>query len=202
MSTRPYNRKGRLARADELTADILDSVLELVEEMDVADVNLELAAKTAGVSVPTIVRKFESKDGLYAAAFARARLLYKPERERSPADTDVAAFLVRAQLSIYERWGHALIYLRTRERQWPTVHEELEKGRIERRRWLKVILAEILDTKMLSNDLVDQVFALTDVHFWAVFRLDMGSGKKRTQAAMEHALRTFLSRQKNPGDPT
>jgi AcrR family transcriptional regulator len=206
---RAYDSAGRQARAEELSARILDVVLGMVEGQDAPDVSLEAAAQAAQVSVPTLVRKFGSKDGLYAAAFARARTRYRASRELEDG-ADKASAAVRAQLAIYERWGRALLYLRTQESGWPVVREELETGRRERRAWLERTFADALSeaarqgdaaprARERREDALAQLFALTDVHLWAVFRLDLGFGRTRTEKAMVELLRSWVVQTRGAG---
>ncbi|MFT3927849.1 MAG: TetR/AcrR family transcriptional regulator [Myxococcales bacterium] len=100
--------------------------MKVIEGLDAPDVTLEAAAKAADVGVQSLVRRFRTKDGLYAAAFARARSQYRPSREQQPKGSDTFDFIVKSQLDIYERWGKALLYLRTQENDRPVLHRELE----------------------------------------------------------------------------
>lgn len=196
---RSYDRTGRRARADELTFRILDVVLEMVQGLDAPDITLEAAAVAAEVSVQSVVRRFGSKDGLYAAAFARARTHYRPSRTALSAD-DLATSIVRAQLEIYERWGKALLYLQTQENERPRVARELEIGRRERRLWLAGVLSERLRRCRRREDMLAQIFTLTDVHAWAAFRLTQRMSRRRTEANMADLLRTRLARVADEGD--
>src|SRR5579885_1800722 len=104
---RPYRMVARAASAAQTRQRILEAVLALASEQFLEDVSLAEVAAASGVTVQTILRHFEGRGALIAAAVARAEDALEGER-RQVAAGDVDAVAARA-VADYERYGETLL---------------------------------------------------------------------------------------------
>src|SRR3954463_5599792 len=88
---RAYRMQLRAASAEATLGRVLDAASELFSGASYDDVSLEAIARRARVSLPTVLRKFGSKDGLLLAC-ARGRSVREIEaRAVTPGDVRGAA---------------------------------------------------------------------------------------------------------------
>src|SRR5215468_1069578 len=103
----PVKRRYRMAaRAQAAAATherILDAAIVLFWERPMLDISLEEVARRAGVSLPTVIRHFGDKGGLFAAAAEREYERVRLQRDEAPVG-DVGA-AVRILFDHYEELG-------------------------------------------------------------------------------------------------
>src|SRR3712207_1583619 len=97
-------RMGARAEAARATGErILDAAIEVFWERPTDQISLEEVARRAGVTKQTVLRRFESKAGLVAAAAERMAAQVDDERKGvAPGDVRGAVEVVVAH---YERVG-------------------------------------------------------------------------------------------------
>src|SRR5690606_18909281 len=105
-SKRPY-RLGARALAAEQTGDrILDAFRRRIRIDWYDEITLEQIAHEAAVTVPTIIRRFGSKERLVEAAWERLNKEITARRTTTPGDLDGA---VRAVIEDYEAVGDVIM---------------------------------------------------------------------------------------------
>src|SRR5688500_17173832 len=102
-SVRPYRMTARAAASEATVQNIRDAAVRLFGELLYDQVSLQAVADRAGVTVQTVLRRFNSKEELFAAAAERMTRQIQGERDVVAAG-DVADAVANT-IDTYERWG-------------------------------------------------------------------------------------------------
>src|SRR3954447_18213105 len=107
MATRTYTKKARAESEDRTRAALLDAAEEVFFSVGWSAASLETIARSAGVTKPTLLRHFGSKQGLFEAAHRRGLERVQAERFATSAGDIEAA--VENLLDHYEKDGDQAI---------------------------------------------------------------------------------------------
>jgi AcrR family transcriptional regulator len=171
-----------------LAADTSTRILEVAERLFASQpfdrVTLAAVAKGAGVTIPTLQRKYRNKEGLFAAVGAVVRERVRGQRGEAPRG-DVSA-AVRQLVAHYEAEGPLVWHLLRQEADVSSLAAPLEAGRRVHRDWVEAAFAHALDGVSGSRRAarVDALVAATDLYLWKLLRLDLG----RSRAEVEKTL--------------
>jgi AcrR family transcriptional regulator len=179
-----------VARAESTAATgarILDAAVELFWEQPSEELSLEEVARRAGVTVQTVIRRFGSKDGVFAAAAEREAERVRAQRDEAPVD-DVAG-AVRVLVDHYEALGDRVIRLLAEERA-PRIREIADRGRSYHRDWCARVFADAFEglKGVERRRRLGQVVAVCDVYVWKLLRRDGGLGRAQTELALLELL--------------
>jgi AcrR family transcriptional regulator len=181
---RPYRMTARADAAQATASRLLAVAVELFTERPYEDVSLEEVASRAEVTKRTLIRRFASKENLFAAAMASVAPEIVRQREAAPVG-DVAA-AVRNVVDHYERWGANRLRLLSQEDRIPVVARHVEEGRRYHAAWVErtfAPLVEGLEGAARRRRLAGLV-ALTDVYTWKLLRRDLGLSRADTVRAL------------------
>jgi AcrR family transcriptional regulator len=181
------------AEAAAATAErILDAALELFWERPRDQISFDEVARRAGVSVQTVIRRFESKDGLFAAAAERETERIRRQRDEAPVG-DVGA-AVSVLVEHYETLGDRVLRLLAEEERVPGIRELTNKGRELHREWCARVFAPALAgrTGAERRRRLAELVALCDVYTWKLLRRDAGLSRKQTELALVELLNPIL----------
>jgi AcrR family transcriptional regulator len=176
-----------VARADaaEATGErILDAARELFGELPYDQVSLKSVADQASITVQTVIRRFGSKENLFAAVAHRRSAQIRDQRDEAPAGDLEAA--TRNVIDSYERWGNEQLHLLAQERRTATMAEAVAAGRRYHQAWVERVFAPWLRSlpadqrKRRAAELV----AVTDLYTWKILRRDLGFSRNETEAAV------------------
>lgn len=176
-----------VARADaaEATGErILEAARQLFGELLYDQVTLRAVADRASVTVQTVIRRFGSKEDLFAAVAQRRSGEIREQRDAAPAGDISAA--TRLLVDSYERWGDEQLHLLAQERRAETMASAVASGRRYHRAWVERVFAPSLrglpaqQRKRRTAELV----AVTDLYIWRIFRRDLGLTRDETEAAV------------------
>jgi AcrR family transcriptional regulator len=185
---RPYRMTAR-ADAAQATADrILDATIELFWEGPTDQVSLEEIARRAATTKQTVLRRFESKDRLFAAAGERAVARVRAERE-DVAPGDLAG-AVGALVAHYERVGDGVLRLLAEEGRNPALGEIADAGREFHAAWCERVFAPALGglRGAARERRLAQLIAVCDVYTWDLLRRRRGLGRRQTELALRELL--------------
>src|SRR5215831_8811581 len=188
---RAKRRYRMAARADAAAAThgrILDAAIALFWERPMLDISLEEVARRAGVSLPTVIRRFGDKAGLFAAAVEREYERVRQQRDEAPVGDARAA--VRILVDHYEELGDAVLRLLAAESQVAGLQEIADLGRAYHADWCERVFTSAL-TDLQGDERVRrlaEVIALTDVYVWKVLRRDRGLSRLQTELALCEVL--------------
>ena len=169
---------------EQTRRQIIEAATTLFGQRPFDLVSLADVARASDLALATVVRQFETKEQLFAAAVADASQVLEARVDRMPANDPAAA--VRQGLDGYERFGDAIVRLLAQEDRLPVVREVTEDGRREHARWVNRAFSGVLtrlDTRRRKVRLA-QLMAATDVLFWKVLRRDLGLSRRATEQAI------------------
>jgi AcrR family transcriptional regulator len=141
---------GRTARRDRNRELVLDAVIELFAEDQLAPKPADVAARS-GVSLRSVYRYFEDLDALVRAAMARHAERIAPllvaERPGEGTLADRIERHTAARLRLYDAAAPTLRAARVRAPAQPLLGERLDWGRAELRKQTEAMFAPELDTR-------------------------------------------------------
>lgn len=184
MRTRPYRMLAR-AQAAEATAErIREAAHQLFAEQPYDQVSLNQVARRAGVATQTVLRRFESKENLFAAVARWRSAQLRADREQAPEDDADGA--VANLIGNYEQWGREILHLLAQEGRSPLIADVVESGRRFHHSWVERVFATRLtefEHKERRRQL-DKLIAVTDIYVWKVLRHDLRLPRRQVEQAM------------------
>jgi AcrR family transcriptional regulator len=184
-SERAYTQTLRAQKALDSEARILDEAERLFGTELFDRVTLDAVARAAGVTIPTVQRRFGGKEGLFMACGERVRARVQAQRGAPPVDDVPAA--IRQLVAHYEAEGRNVWHWLRQEADVPFLRAGLEEGRATHRAW--VIAAFGVQKERVAH--VDALVAVTDLFTWKLLRLDLGRTRvdvERTMITMANAI--------------
>src|SRR5919206_4535700 len=127
---RPYRMVARAEAAQATGRAIITAARRLFRELPYDEVSLPAVAADAGVTVQTVLRRFGSKDRLFAAAARERSEEIRAEREAGTAGE------VSHLVEHYERWGDEQRHLVAHEARTPAIRTVTDAGREYHRDWV------------------------------------------------------------------
>jgi AcrR family transcriptional regulator len=183
---RTYRQKAR-ARAAAATADrILDAAFQRFSQSLFDEVTLAAIATEAGVSEQTVIRRFGSKEQLFAAVGERERARIEAQREPDASEPASMAAAVRTLVGHYERDGRTMLNFLAQESRSPLIADVLADGRAVHAAWVERHCATSLgptDGAARSERLAAAIVA-TDLYAWKLMRLDRGLSPREVEGVM------------------
>ncbi|WP_066293732.1 TetR/AcrR family transcriptional regulator [Arthrobacter sp. B6] len=188
---RPYRMEAR-ARAAAATAEaILDAVTELFWEQPSDQVRLDQVAARSGVTVQTVIRRFGTKEQLFAAAAQRQTELVMEARSHVvPGDVRGA---VANLVEHYELMGDRVLRMLAEEGRIPALKVLADGGRRLHREWCQHAFAPFLagEPAAARKRRLAQLVAICDVQTWKLLRRDGGLSRQQTERALAEMLAPF-----------
>jgi AcrR family transcriptional regulator len=164
---RTYDNTGRAAAAAQTRARILDAAYVLFLAHPFRDVTIPRIAEDAGVSVPTVVQHFRTKDALVEALIAVWQPREQALRDVPSGDPLEAARKICAR---YEETGAAVLRFLAIEGQLPAVDRVLGSGRVVHRAWVERTFGARLGAGKARERRVMALVAAYDIYTWHVVR--------------------------------
>ncbi len=197
-STRTYTQRARADAARATHTRVMEALVALVMERGTTAVPLADVAAEAGVTVPTVLRHFGTRDGLFAEAFTYAHEQIITERDAPVGD---AAAAVRAVVEHYEARGRGMLTLLAHEAEDPGIAAITRTGRLEHRAWVTTTFAPALAARPASaqEELTDLLVVATDLQTWNLLRHDRGLGREATITRMLRLVRAVLAQEAHDG---
>lgn len=176
--------QARAKAVEQTRRRIIAAATRLFAEQPFDLVSLARVARASGIGIATVVRQFETKEQLFAAAAAAATESLDAEAASTPANEPSAA--VRSTIRNYERYGDALVGLLAQEQRVPMIREQLAHGRSVHRDWVENVFAQVLGRRRgrARQVRLAQLMAVTDVSHWKLLRRDLGLSRRETERAM------------------
>lgn len=188
VPTRPYRMAARAEAARANGDHILAAAHELFAKRLYDQVSLDDVAARAGVTVRTVVRRFGSKEQLFALiAAGRARRIRGERDETVPGDVTGA---VRTLIASYERSGDEVLHLLAQERRGGAVARGVQSGRTFHRAWVRRIFSPLLGRTPAAQKRrrLAQLTAMTDIYTWKVLRRDLGLSRQDAEGSIRELI--------------
>jgi AcrR family transcriptional regulator len=189
---RAYRMAARATGVARTRERILDAAIAFAGERFVEDISLADIAAAAGVTVQTVLRHFDGRSSLLAAAALRGEQAVEgPRRQVTPGDVDEAA---RRAVADYERFGDALMLWLAQEERSSFIRPLAERGRALHHAWIDAVFARELSGRHGADRarLRAQLIAVTDVYTWKLLRRDVRLGRRETERAIAGLIRGAL----------
>ena len=170
---RAYNQTARAEAAEATAARIVAVFHDFLRTDWYDDISLERIAKAAGVTVPTVLRRFGSKEGLLEAV--RDKMEQEVDARRMVTPGDVVA-IVDVIVNDYEASGEMVLRVLAQEDRLPALKDLTDYGRNQHRIWLRQVFApQLAGRKPAEQDwILDGLMGALDVYVWKVLRQDRG----------------------------
>ena len=184
--------RARAAGVEKTRRRILDATYALSTERLFTDISLDAVARSAEVSVQTVLRQFGSRAGLIEATAEHANRLVTEERQAPPGDLPRA---IRVLVDHYELRGDATILMLAQESTDATVAALVEKGRTYHRTWVEDVCAPLLtgwpdESRAAALDLL---VVATDVYTWKLLRRDTRLDRAATEERITRLTEAVLA---------
>jgi AcrR family transcriptional regulator len=192
-SKRPYRMTAR-AKATAATRErILDAAEVAFDELLFEELTLAAVAERAGVSVQTVLRHFDSKDGLFMASLLHTGAKMAPDRTVLPVG-DLEE-IVGVLVDHYEKFGNRLLRTLAQEDREPTIRMLTDLGREFHLQWCKQAFAPALKglRGAKRERRIAQFVTGTDIYVWKLLRLDRGLNRAQTKLAMRELLEPLMA---------
>jgi AcrR family transcriptional regulator len=190
--SREYRMVARAAAAEATAERIIDAAVALFWEQPSDQIRLTEVATRAEVTVQTVLRRFGSKEALFAAAVAREGA--RVQRERSGVRPGDVAGAVANLVAHYEKDGDGVLRLLAEENASAAMRGAVERGREVHRAWCRTVFAPYLDglDRAASARRTAQLVAICDIYTWKLLRRDCGLSRTQTRRAIEEMLAPFM----------
>jgi AcrR family transcriptional regulator len=191
VAKRTYRMAARAAAARATAERIVDAAIDAFWERPSDEISLEEVARRAGVTKQTVLRRFDSKAGLMAAAGERA--LARVREERGDVAAGDLAGAVRTLVAHYERTGDHVIRMLAEEIRNPALRVIADRGRAYHAEWCEHVFAAALgESGSVERDRrLAQLIAVTDVYTWKLLRRDRGLSRPQTESALRELLESI-----------
>jgi AcrR family transcriptional regulator len=183
------------AQISELTRQCLcDAALALYQEKPLDAITLKEIAERAGVTVQTILRHFQSKEGLFAVVATSLEEKVTQQREVAPVGDITGA--LNNLIDHYESVGLISLRSLTLEGRFLQIDETLKIGREYHRRWVERVFAPFIVRSEESERgrLIAQLVTLCDVYTWKLLRFDAVLTREQTELAMYEMLSALFEK--------
>ncbi len=191
-SKRRYHMTARAEAAAATRERILAAFIAMFWEQPLIDISLEEVARRAEVSLPTVIRHFGDRQGLFAAAAKREYEHIRRQRDEAPVGDIRAA--VRILVDHYEELGDAVLRLLAAESRVPGLREIADQGRAYHAAWCERVFAAAvarLDEEARTRRLAELI-AVTDVLMWKLLRRDRGLSRSQTELALRELIEPLM----------
>ena len=200
LTTRNYNMELRATKAAQTEKRILEAAQALWLELPYHEITLEKVAERACVTVRTILRKFESKEGLFIAGIENEESITILSRNEDPSKP--ISETLKSLLDEYEQMGDASIRTIMSSESVPIAKHILEKARMVHKTWCEKIFAAYLPNKKSSSYSV-RLFSFvsaTEFYLWKLLRRDIGLSQKETLEVFENMIEGLILKYKLKND--
>ena len=189
LQPRAYRMTARADAAEATAGAIVAAARGLFAERAYDQVSLPVIAERAGVTVQTVLRRFGSKDELFAAAARQRSAEIRADREAAPPG-DISRLVAH-----YERWGQEQAHLLAQDARVPAIRAITDDGRRYHRDWIARAYGPRLSKLPTATRRrrLAQLTALTDLTVWRLLRGDLDLDADQTAAAIRELADACLS---------
>jgi AcrR family transcriptional regulator len=185
---RPYRMTARALAAEATAQAIIASARALFAERPYDQVSLPVIAERAGVTVQTVLRRFGTKEELFAAAAHQRSGQIRADREAAPP-ADLTHLVAH-----YERWGDEQAYLLAQEARVAAIRVITDEGRRYHRDWVGRAYGPVLAKlpPATRRRKLAQLTAVTDLATWRLLRRELDLSPDQTTAAIRELVDACL----------
>ena len=170
---RAYRQGARAEGAEATATKVIDAFLARAQTQWFDEITLDQLAQDAGVTVQTVIRRFNGKDGVVEAATEAFGKGVLNRREAAPGKIDQA---VDGLIRDYEQAGYLVMRILAQEDRYPTLKKVADFGRAGHRQWITEVFAPWIDRlpAKAKQARIDGLVAAMDLYLWRLIRVDIG----------------------------
>jgi len=161
------------------------------------DITLEWIAEEAGITVPTLLRYFGSKEGLLEQATAWQAAMHVTMRTAPSGDISAN---IAGIVESYEQLGDYSLRMLAQEERFEVIRIYTDTGRQGHRQLVETGFAPFLAN--LGPDerthMLDELVTALDLYVWKVLRRDRGRSAADVCDFMEMAVNAIIARRSRP----
>jgi AcrR family transcriptional regulator len=176
MPRREYRQSARADNAERTRIAILTAVKRLAGEKHLTAITLNDVAECSGVTVQTVLRRFGSREGLFAAAVQDFRAEVVRQRPVYVGDVNRA---VSAVMDQYEEFGDVMLLLLGQEHSDPQAAKVTSLGRQLHDQWVRESFDPVDDRQHRL------LVIATDLYSWKLLRRDRQLSAQQTNEHLE-----------------
>jgi AcrR family transcriptional regulator len=194
QAKRPYRMGARAEATAATKTRILAACDTAFDQLPYDQITLATIAKLAGVSVQTVLRHFESRDGLFLAGLVHLSEQMAGDRDVEPG-AEVAE-VVDVLVDHYERFGDKVLRTLSQEDSVPTLRVLTDFGRAYHLDWCEKAFAAALKglRGARRKRRAYQLVALTDIYVWKILRRDRELSVEQAKLAMREMIEALIER--------
>jgi len=193
QTRRRYTMRARATSALATRDRIIAAAVELFMQRPYDEVSLQVVADRAGVSLPTVMRKFRSKDALLLACADAAGARERDARVVVPGDVrDIARVLGARYEHIIPEWRR----IQAVEDRFPAVARSVTLVRQQHLSWLETAFAPLLPStndRRLHNRRLAMLFGITEIYLWWTWRTHLHLSAKQAEQTMAELLESTVA---------
>lgn len=188
QAKRTYRMQARAATTEATRRKILEATGAAFDELPYDRITLAAIAQRAGVSVQTVLRHFESREGLFLAALVHLSEQMAGNRDVEPG-ADVGE-VVDVLVDHYEQFGDKVLRTLAQEDLVPALRVLTNFGRAYHLEWCEEAFAPALKglRGKRRKRRTYQLVALTDIYTWKILRRDRELSVAETKLAMRELI--------------
>ena len=189
--SRGYRMTARAEATAATAARILDAAVALFYDRPTDQIVLAEVAERAGVTVQTVLRRFGSKEGLFAAGAEWGAARVAASRDVVPDDLEHA---VTSLLDHYEAVGQGVLRMLAAAEGSPAIAAIVADGRAFHRQWCAASFPSTLAglSGVRRERRLAQLVAVCDIFTWKLLHLDAGLSRRQTHLALIELLGPLL----------
>ncbi|WP_162243162.1 MULTISPECIES: TetR/AcrR family transcriptional regulator [unclassified Leifsonia] len=190
---REYRMAARAESAEQTGERIVDAMLARLRDTPYERIRLDDIAADAGVSVQTVIRRFDGKAGLMTAVVGRE--LGRIVAARDAAEHDSVARTVTALVEHYEVYAELILKTYSEAPLVPGLAELVARGRAYHVDWCRRTFERHLDPSLDAQTRrlrLAQIVAVCDATTWRILRFDGGLTPGETERALGELLAPLL----------
>ena len=187
--TRTYDMSTRSRKAAQTTETIIAATERLLTEKPLEEVSLNAIAGESGVTVQTVLRHMESREGCIVAV--AERVSSRVQNQRGSSETGNITDAIEKLITHYEQEGKLVLNLLAQQHSGESFASNFtSEGRSYHRQWVERCFAPHI-TKNYS-ELIDTLVVATDIYTWKLLRLDLGRPLHTTKTIITNMVKKIL----------
>lgn len=193
MKSRPYQMSARAEAAEQTGTRILDAMLARFSVLPYDQIRLEDVAADAGVTVQTVLRRFDGKAGVMAVVVERE--LGAIAAARASAQGDSPEQIVADLVTHYEQYGALILKAYSEAPFIDGLPSLVAAGRAFHLDWCRTAFAGHLDPgldRATKKRRIAQVTAVCDATTWRILRQDLGLSVPQVRVALNELIAPVL----------
>ena len=187
--SRTYDMSTRSRKAAQTTENIIAATERLLTEKPLEEVSLNAIAGESDVTVQTVLRHMESREGCIVAV--AERVSSRVQKQRGSFETGNITDAIEKLVVHYEQEGKLVLNLLAQQHRGESFASNFtSEGRSYHRQWVEHCFGP--HTTKTYSELIDTLVVATDIYTWKLLRLDLGRPLDTTKTIITNMVKKIL----------